>query len=86
MIKSNAIESVEILNWKDVVSQFGLVVTTPGLLSAPELSKELRKKVLESDDSHIFIECNTKSEAVACFECRKRLGSSIWYEYIGTAN
>lgn len=86
---------VEIINWKDLVGQFGLQDTKEGLLSARQLSRELTKKVnnqalglpkIDETFNHMFIPCNTKSEADAYFQLVRQEPTELHYEYIGTQN
>ncbi len=70
-----------ILNWKVLVDQFGLVDSTDGKMwSAKQMNIVLRDKVEEfakqpapdlKDISMIFVQCGAKTEAVACFRLIK---------------
>lgn len=86
---------VDIKNWKDLVSQFGLG-ESQYLYSAKEISKRLRKQVEKvisesgnndiKEVSGISVDCSKQSEAVALFTLIRTDGVEFIYEYNGTAN
>lgn len=86
---------VEIGNWKELVHQFGLQDTKEGLLSAKQISRELTRQVnlkakslaqVDETFNHMFVKCNTQSDADACFVLSKKAEKELHYDYIGTAN
>ena len=75
-------KQVTISNWKELKEQFG-TVPTDSLVSAVEMSRTLKTK---AGEKHVAIDCNKKSEAVACFTLKEETEKEFVYEYNGTAN
>ncbi len=91
----NSISScnVEISNWKDLKSQFGLE-EVDGLKSALQIHKELKNqidfilKTSKALPEFVCINCNEKSEAICIFHLVRNSPDNLeaTYEYQGTAN
>ena len=78
-----------ILNFKDLNEQFPW--GDPSLIGAMELQGRLDKLVVKSTKENILnivysIPCNEKSEAEAQFELEGKVGNTVLFNYIGTAN
>jgi hypothetical protein len=82
-----------IINWKELVEQFGYTKNPQGAMSAKDLNKELTKKAKNPNINplNIAIEYNPQlTEAVALFVYSHTVTSEFTtahhYEYSGTAN
>lgn len=82
--------TVEIINWKTLVDQFGLEDTYMGLKSARQISIQMRKDIEKMPEApeHYEIRCNTDSEAICTFirTHYNKIKQVVRYEYTGTAN
>ncbi len=83
--------SATIKNWPDIVGQFGHENNPNGLKGGKHLSSELSKAVRAGGAlSHVTINCNEKSEAIAIFELVETketdFATTHIYHYSGTAN
>lgn len=83
----------EILNWPDLRSQFGLVDNANGILSAKQLSRNLKDFINEKEVTNdcVTLSCSVKGEAIAIFMLRNKFGTAktgytFVFEYTGTAN
>lgn len=79
-------KTIVIQNWNELKEQFGLVDKKEnGVLSARELSTELKKKIDINNPEHTAITYG-KGEGIALFKLIAVSPNDIVFEYIGTAN
>ena len=74
----------QILNWDDIINQFGLDI-------AKKISKSLTTEIQKNGlNKVVTTPCHCNSEAVAIFQYDKfvksKLSNKVFYRYTGTAN